>query len=62
MLYALFGGNKQSSEKLATLINMVDGTFMEWLEYIVATYIPGYKDVMSEDNAYANAGKMWKTP
>ena len=60
VLYALFGGNKQSSEKLATLINMVDGTFMEWLEYIVATYIPGYKDVMSEDNAYANAGKMWK--
>lgn len=60
VLYALFGGNKQSSEKLATLINLVDGTFMEWLEYIVATYIPGYKDVMSEDNAYANAGKMWK--
>lgn len=60
VLYALIGGNKQSSEKLASLINMVDGTFMEWLEYVLATYVPQFADIVSENNAYAEAGKMWK--
>ena len=60
VLYALIGGNKQSSEKLSSIINMVDGTFMEWLEYVVGTYMPGHSSIISEDNAYAESGKMWK--
>jgi superfamily I DNA/RNA helicase len=60
VLYAFIGGNRKASDKLAALINMVDGTFYEWLEYIVSTFLPAIKVTVADDNAYMKAGKTWK--
>ncbi|GHU92617.1 hypothetical protein FACS1894208_00060 [Clostridia bacterium] len=60
VLYALFGGNKNNSEKLASLINMIDGTLPEWLEYVLSTFVPALGVVSADDNSYADAGKQWK--
>jgi DNA helicase-2/ATP-dependent DNA helicase PcrA len=60
VLYALLGGGRTRSDKISELITPIDGTFHEWLEYVLSVFVPKLGICASEDNSYANAGRLWK--